>query len=353
MDAEQHGDGEYSISSDYLVTLSEQAFERGMAIGELLQGCGLSSEVLLLQDVSIGHRSFLQAVSNFQKIDNNLWSALEGGRRMTLSKHGYLGYAAQHSRSLSEAADKLYRYVSTRINFVALESGQMHPEMNERSDRAMLCLRPLEPQHPAMRYVCLSLLSCLDTLCRQILGRGAAHLASHITMQGEAPNCPPPALPGGSKISFGASVYSLSWPNSILDLPLATRDADLAKLAEARCENDLRRSLSSQRLSSRVLAQLQRSQGELPTIDDVAARLNMSTATLQRRLKTEQCSYQQLKDEFRQKRARELLKQAVSIELIAEQLGYSDASNFAKAFKTWTGLPPSVYRQQLRKKSET
>ena len=94
MDAEQHGDGEYSISSDYLVTLSEQAFERGMAIGELLQGCGLSSEVLLLQDVSIGRRSFLQAVSNFQKIDNNLWSALEGGRRMTLSKHGYLGYAA-------------------------------------------------------------------------------------------------------------------------------------------------------------------------------------------------------------------------------------------------------------------
>ena len=183
-----------------------------------------------------------------------------------------------------------------------------------------------------MRYVCLSLLSCLDTLCRQILGRGAAHLASHITMQGEAPNCPPPALPGGSKISFGASVYSLSWPNSILDLPLATRDADLAKLAEARCENDLRRSLSSQRLSSRVLAQLQRSQGELPTIDDVAARLNMSTATLQRRLKAEQCSYQQLKDEFG-KSAPRVTQPSGSIELIAEQLGYSDASNFAKAFK--------------------
>ena len=166
-----------------------------------------------------------------------------------------LGYAAQHSRSLSEAADKLYRYVSTRINFVTLESGQTHPEITEGSDRAMLCLRPLEPQHPAMRYVCMSLLSCLDTLCRQILGRGA-HLASHITMQGEAPNCPPPALPGGSKISFGAPVYSLSWPNSILDLPLATRDADLAKLAEARCENDLRRSLSShspERLEQRPL----------------------------------------------------------------------------------------------------
>ena len=79
----------------------------------------------------------------------------------------------------------------------------------------------------------------------------------------------------------------------------------------------------------------------------------MSTATLQRRLKTEQGSYQQLKDEFRKKRARELLNQAVSIELIAEQLGYSDASNFAKAFKSWTGFPPSVYRQQLRKKPET
>lgn len=342
MDSEKHGEGQYSISSDYLVTLSEQAFERGMTLAELLKGSGLSTKVLLLQDVSIGHLSFLRAISNFQAVDNNLWSALEGGRRMTLSKHGYLGYAAQHSHSLTEAADKLYRYISTRINFIEFERGQ-------RSDRAELRIRPYELDDPAIRYVCLSVLSCVETLGRQILGQQASHLPSLITVMGEAPSTPPPSLPGGSSVRFNADYYSLSWPPSILELPLAARDEDLATLTQARCESELRRSLSAQSLGSRVLAQLKRSETEIPSIDEVAARLNMSTATLQRRLKSEHSSFRQLKEQFREQRACALLAQRMNVEQIAEQLGYSDASNFAKAFKSWTGVSPSLYRQRLAK----
>ncbi len=339
MNTEKLGRGKHAISSDYLISLSEQAFERGMSAGDLLDGSGLSPRVLLLQDVSIGHESFLQAVTNFQALDGNIWSALEGGRRMTLSKHGYLGYAAQHSRNLPEAAEKLYRYVSTRIDFLNVMPG-------DRSDRAKVIIQPKVADSPAMRYVCLSLMVCLETLCRQILGRDAARFASHITVIGPAPDTPAPPLPSGSSIQFDSQMYSVSWPASILDTPLSSRDEDVAILAEARCENDLRRSVSSQSIASRVVAQLQRNVGEFPNIDDIAARLNMSTATLQRRLKSEDRSFQQLKDEFRENRARQLLADAASVEQVAEQLGYSDASNFAKAFKSWTGTTPSQFRQQ-------
>ncbi|TNC79978.1 MAG: hypothetical protein C9356_16330 [Oleiphilus sp.] len=34
-----------------------------------------------------------------------------------------------------------------------------------------------------------------------------------------------------------------------------------------------------------------------------------------------------------------------SVELVAEQLGFSDASNFTKAFKTWTGKTPRQYSE--------
>ncbi len=339
MDTEKLGRGCHTISSDYLISLSEQAFERGVNVGDLLAGSGLSPKVLLLQDVSIGHESFLQAVSNFQAVDGNLWSALEGGRRMTLSKHGYLGYAAQHSRSVPEAADKLYRYVSTRVDFITLQRG-------EHSDRAEVIIQPQVSDSPAMRYVCLSLMVCLETLSRQILGRPATQLASRITMTGPAPDSPAPQLPGGSSILFDHDYYSVSWPRSVLDTPLSSRNDDLASLAVARCESELRRSQPSQNTTSRVVAQLQRSRGESPAIDDIAARLNMSTATLQRRLKSEHCSFQQLKDQIRERQARELLRSPASVEQIAEQLGYSDASNFTKAFKSWTGCTPSQFRQQ-------
>jgi len=41
-----------------------------------------------------------------------------------------------------------------------------------------------------------------------------------------------------------------------------------------------------------------------------------------------------------------LTETPLSVELIAEQLGYSDASNFAKAFKGWNGMSPSEFRQK-------
>lgn len=340
MNPQRVGDGCYGVSSDYLVSLSEQAFERGMMVADLLEGSGLEASVLLLQDVTIGHESFLRAMANFCEFDGNFWTALEGGRRMTMSKHGYVGYAAQHSRSLFDAAEKLYRYVSTRIEMFELQGGG-------RPDVAELHLIPRVEDGPVVTYVCLNFLVCLETLCRQILGRSAANIPSTITLRGKAPGTPPPPLPAGSRIVFNAEKYSLIWPLSILDAEIPARDEDLGKLAEARCESDLRRNNQLQGTASRVNQQLHRLDGNMPPVEEIAARLNMSVATLKRRLKAEGVSYQQLKDRQRLRLAGTLLEEgALTIDQIADRLGYSDASNFSKAFKNWTGLSPRQYRQQ-------
>ncbi len=341
MNADRVGQGRYGISSDYLISLSEQAFERGMSVADLLDGSGLEPGILLQQDVSVGHDSFLAAMRNFCAYDGNFWTALEGGRRMTLSKHGYVGYAAQHSQTLMDAAEKLYRYVSTRIEFFELQPG-------EDPDRAKLILLPLVNDNATLRYVALNFLVCLETLCRQILGRSASEFPSLITLTGSPPETPMPPLPAGSRIDFNCSHYSLSWPRSIVDAHIPARDEDLARLAEARCESDLRKHSEQQSVSERITLQLQRMEGSLPPLEEIAARLNMSVATLKRRLKAEDKSYQQLKDEQRQRQAsRWLAEGRLTVDQIADRLGYSDASNFSKAFKSWTGLSPSAYRQSL------
>lgn len=341
MNADRVGRGRYGISSDYLISLSEQAFERGMSVADLLEGSDLEAGILLQQDVSVGHDSFLAAMRNFCEYDGNFWTALEGGRRMTLSKHGYVGYAAQHSQTLMDAAEKLYRYVSTRIEFFELQPG-------EDPDRAQLILLPLVDDSATLRYVALNFLVCLETLCRQILGRSASEFPSLITLTGPPPETPMPPLPAGSRIDFNSTHYSLSWPRSIVDARIPARDEDLARLAEARCESDLRKHSEQQSVSERIALQLQRMEGSLPPLEEIAARLNMSVATLKRRLKAEDKSYQQLKDEQRQRQAsRWLAEGRLTVDQIADRLGYSDASNFSKAFKSWTGLSPSAYRQSL------
>ena len=73
----------------------------------------------------------------------------------------------------------------------------------------------------------------------------------------------------------------------------------------------------------------------------------MSVATLKRKLKAEGESFQQIKDGQRLKQAEALLSEGnLNIDQIADRLGYSDASNFSKAFKGWTGITPSQFRKK-------
>ncbi len=83
---------------------------------------------------------------------------------------------------------------------------------------------------------------------------------------------------------------------------------------------------------------------ELP---ELAQQLNMSEATIQRRLKREGLSYQQLKNEIRRDTAIALLTQtSCTLQQISEQLNFHDPSAFHRAFKKWTGLSPGAYRLQ-------
>ena len=70
--------------------------------------------------------------------------------------------------------------------------------------------------------------------------------------------------------------------------------------------------------------------------------------TLQRKLVSVDTSFQEIKDSERFRRAKHLLEaRDDNLEKIAAALGYSDASNFSKAFKKWAGQLPGAYRASL------
>ena len=78
---------------------------------------------------------------------------------------------------------------------------------------------------------------------------------------------------------------------------------------------------------------------------DVADSLHMSLRTLQRKLGGEDTSYKDLLDETRRELANQYLRQAcLSVSEVTYLLGFSEPSNFARAFKRWTGRTPSEFR---------
>ena len=80
--------------------------------------------------------------------------------------------------------------------------------------------------------------------------------------------------------------------------------------------------------------------------DDCAKALGLSSRQLRRRVTEEGSSFQMLFDRFRRALAEKYLdKTPLSLEGIAERLGYSDAANFSHAFKRWTGMSPRKFSQ--------
>jgi len=85
--------------------------------------------------------------------------------------------------------------------------------------------------------------------------------------------------------------------------------------------------------------------GNFLTLDQVAEKLHLSTRSLRRKLKEEDTSFQALLTRVRSTLAKELLLSGkLTIEQVAERIGYSETAAFCHAFKHWTGMPPSRYR---------
>jgi AraC-like DNA-binding protein len=80
--------------------------------------------------------------------------------------------------------------------------------------------------------------------------------------------------------------------------------------------------------------------------DTVANRLYRSTSTLQRQLSAEGTSYRDILETTRRGLAEKYLKDGdYSQAEIAYMVGFSDQSNFARAFKRWTGMSPGQFQK--------
>ena len=86
--------------------------------------------------------------------------------------------------------------------------------------------------------------------------------------------------------------------------------------------------------------------GASHTAETLAAALNMSPRSLHRQLQEEGASLQQLKDEVRFEKAKDLLlRTSKPIKQVAEASGFRNEKSFTRAFREWSGQSPAEFRQ--------
>jgi AraC-like DNA-binding protein len=136
--------------------------------------------------------------------------------------------------------------------------------------------------------------------------------------------------------------FSLS--HRMLDLPLKTSDPRAFRLADAMCERELLRLHAGRSWVARVQRILHETRVGFPSLHQTARQLHVTPRTLHRRLTAEGTSFRAVLDDVRHRAAVEQLRSGeATIQEVAYLLGYSDPANFRRAFRRWTGSPPSAY----------
>ncbi len=132
-----------------------------------------------------------------------------------------------------------------------------------------------------------------------------------------------------------------------LDHPMREADPHTLRMLIDMAEQQLREAEAETSLQGAVTQLLIEQLTSPPRLTEAAQILGLSPRGLRRKLAESGTTYQGILDSVRLAVATSLLTQTdTPIASIAYELGYSNPSDFGRAFKKWSGLPPSGYRKQ-------
>jgi AraC-like DNA-binding protein len=147
-------------------------------------------------------------------------------------------------------------------------------------------------------------------------------------------------------VHYAAGVSCIRFPPHFMDQPVVRKRSELRGYLQRLPDDWFIKQVFTQNLVDRIYQQLMEA-GEqaFPDMRSLAAHWNTTTRTLHRHLLKENSSFRQIRDQVRRDKAIGwLLDDNCQVGEVARRLGMTEPA-FSRAFKSWTGLTPLVYRR--------
>jgi AraC-like DNA-binding protein len=328
----------HSVPASHAVELAKVVKLLGVPPERLFEGSGLSLAALAQPEARISLAAGEQLVARAIELTGQPGIGIMLGFRMRVPAHGYLGFAAMTAPTVRHAIDLAVRYAPTRTTAISLR-------LEEGESDAALFIEERCDLGKARHTILFALAVGIWRMGESLTGKqlvGTAEFAF------PAPSFAPQVVGSPVAALYDRPANCLRFSRSYLDLRLAMAEPTASQLAQEQCERELE-ALDRAGLEARVREALPRTGGGVRSADEVATALGISSRTLHRKLKAEGVTFSEIAEALQHRQASDLLRdERLSIEQVAERVGYSDVSNFNRAFRRWTGLTPAAFRKTGR-----
>lgn len=311
--------------------------KHGIETDLLLKGSGIEANDLDDPNILVTPQQELSVIRNIVRLSIKPGLGLLIGKQYHAGVLGKLGAAATHCNTFIEAIQLIFQFTELLLTY-------FHFDLKIENDLACLKLRELIDLKDNRIFIGEREFASIYRISSNLVGnripvreiRVAYPKPEYAAYYQDVFQCP---------IKFDAEDHTIVVDKSLLLTPLPMANLLSKKMYEKECEELALRIKSQGTLTNRIQQEILFHKDEFPGFNQLARYMNFSPRTLRRRLAEEGTSYRELVAGLRENRAIHLLQTTdLSIGKIAINLGYSDLSNFHRAFKSWTGHTPNHYR---------
>ena len=244
------------------------------------------------------------------------------------------------SANLVDAFERLLRYEEL------LDSGVTEIVFRKDGDEYMIAESYPNPADYQGKLGCDTSFAAIVVLCRIATGRPIYATRAEFIMDEDDPLYIYEDVVSG-RVTRSTERNALFFKASDIEAPLPGAQPDVAAATSQIAEKYIR-SMDKSRVSNRVReALISLLPSGSASQEQVAQLLFCSTSTLQRQLQAEGSSFRDISEQTRRTLAESYLKDTDHSQAqIAFLTGFGDQSNFARAFKKWTGMSPGAFRRE-------
>jgi AraC-like DNA-binding protein len=330
-----------TISICFVAAALQGVRARDLNADELLANVGLSSSLLQVPQarVSAKHYGALWRTIALA-LDDEFFG--QDSRRMKAGSFAMLCHSVLSCKTLGQALDRSLRFYALLLDDI---SGTSERDPDEA--RIILHERAAGAGQRVFAHELLLLL--LYGVSCWLVGRRIPILRAEFSYP-EPVHSAEYRLMYCSELSFNRPNTLIAFEAGYLDLPVVQNERSIKEFLRTAPESILVKYKNGSSLTAKIRRRLRQFlPGEVPDFESLAEELNMTAATMRRRLHEEGESYQSIKDQLRRDLAIGYLSHSSrSVMDIALELGFSERSAFHRAFRKWTGASPGEFRRTLQ-----